>query len=232
MTKFGSLALFGTLLLPVTANAQDFGTAGRFAIAAERITSINHSSSTEVEEDEDPSTTSFTNIALFTNPLGSITSGYSYPRIGADYFVIDGLSIGAALGIFRTSSTNESEIGDTTVETDGPTVSGVLLSPRIGYAFMFEDNIGIWPRAGITYVGSGSENDDGDESSSKLWALSLEVPFVFVPVPHVAFTAAPALDLGIGGSNEFDPSDEGVPTSESDVKTTDFGLHLGMLAYF
>jgi hypothetical protein len=232
MTKIGSLALCGTLLLPAAASAQDFGTAGRFAIAAERITSIHHSSSTEEEDDEEPVTTSYTNIALFANPLGGITSRYSFPRIGADYFVTDGLSIGAALGIIHSSNKFETEEGDATVERDGPTISGLLLSPRVGYAFMFEDNIGIWPRAGITYVGMGSETDDGLESSSKLWALSIEVPFVFVPVPHVAFTAAPALDLGLGGSSEIDPSAPNAPTSESDVKATDFGLHLGMLAYF
>jgi hypothetical protein len=230
MTKFGSLALFGTLLLPAAANAQDFGTAGRFAIAAERITSINHSSTTQEAEDSDASTTtSYTNIALFT---GSLNSGYSVPRVGFDYFVTDGLSVGAALGIVHTSSSVELDTGETTIESDGPTLSGFLFSPRIGYALMFEDNIGIWPRAGITYVGAGSESDDGDEFSSKLWAFSLEVPFVFVPVPHVAFTAAPALDLGLSGSSEFDPDDPGDPTIESDYKTTDFGLHLGMLAYF
>jgi hypothetical protein len=232
MTKFGSLALFGTLLLPVTANAQDFGTAGRFAIAAERITSINHSSMKVEDDDSDGSfSTSYTNIAFLTNPLGSDTSGYSFPRIGFDYFVTDGLSVGAALGIISSSSSIEIDDGDTSTESDGASTSGVLFSPRIGYAFMFEDNIGIWPRAGITYVGAGTE-DDGDEASRKLWALSIEVPFVFVPVPHVAFTAAPALDLGIGGSQEVDPSGEGIPTSETDLKVTDFGLHLGMLAYF
>ena len=233
MTKFGSLVLFGTLLLPAAANAQDFGTAGRFAISAERITSINHSSMTLEDDDSDASlSSSYTNIAFLTNPLGSDTSGYSFPRIGADYFVIDGLSVGAALGIISSSSSIEVDNGETSTESDGPTTSGVLFSPRIGYAFMFEDNIGIWPRAGITYVGAGSEDDDGDETSVKLWALSIEVPFVFVPVPHVAFTAAPALDLGIGGSREIDPGAEGVPTSENDLKATDFGLHLGMLAYF
>ena len=44
--------------------------------------------------------------------------------------------------------------------------------------------------------------------------------------------AAPALDLGLSGSSEFDPDDPGDPTIESDYKTTDVGLHLGMLAYF
>jgi hypothetical protein len=230
MTKFGSLALFGTLLLPAAANAQDFGTAGRFAIAAERITSINHSSTTVEDEDSDTSTTtSYTNIALFT---GAATSEYSFPRVGFDYFVTDGLSVGAALGIVHTSSSTEQDTGETTIESDGPTVSGILFSPRVGYAFMFADNIGIWPRAGVTYVGAGAENDDGDEFSTKLWAFSLEVPFVFVPVPHVAFTAAPALDLGLSGSNEIDPDDPGDPTIESDFKTTEFGLHIGMLAYF
>jgi len=222
------------LALPAAANAQAFGTAGRFAISAERITTINHSSVTSEDEDEDATTTiGRTNIALFANPTtGPATSGYSFPRIAADYFVIDGLSVGAGLGLASSSGTIENEAGNISVETDADSMSGLLFAPRVGYAFMFEDNIGIWPRAGFTYVGVGTDEADGDEISARLFAFTLEVPFVFVPVPHVAFTAAPALDLGISGSTEEDPQEPGAPNVETDYKVTDIGLHLGMTAYF
>jgi hypothetical protein len=234
MTKFASLVLLGALLVPAAAGAQTrFGTAGRFAISAERITSINHSSwKSEDEEADASSTTSYTNIALFASPLSPVTSGYSFPRIGADYFVIDGLSLGAALGIVSTTSSQELEMGDTSVESDGDSLSGFLFAPRVGYAFMFSDNVGIWPRAGITYVTAGTEEDDGDEFSASRLALTLEVPFVLAPVPHVAFTAGPTLDLGVSGSTESDPQEAGAPTVETDQKVTDIGLNVGMTVYF
>jgi hypothetical protein len=97
---------------------------------------------------------------------------------------------------------------------------------------MFKDAIGIWPRGGLTYVSGGSEQDDGDEFSSSQLALTLEVPFVFVPVPHVAFTAGPTLDLGLSGSIENDPAAPNANTTENDFKVTDFGLQVGMCAYF
>ena len=234
MTKVGSLVLFGSLLLPAVAGAQDrFGTAGQFAISAERITSINHSSrKTEDDESDVTVTTSTTNIALLTNPVGGFTTGYSFPRLAGDYFVTDGLSVGAAIGVFSTSFSSETEIDGESEESDGPTSSGVLVAPRVGYAFMFGDNIGLWPRGGVTYIGAGSEQEDGDESSTRLFALSVEAPFVFVPVPHVAFLAGPALDLGLSGSDETDPDAAGAPNQETEYKITDFGLHVGMTAYF
>ena len=38
-------------------------------------------------------------FTLLTNPIGAL-SGYGWPRIGIDAFVINGLSVGGALGFF------------------------------------------------------------------------------------------------------------------------------------
>lgn len=234
MNKLGSLVFGALLLVPVSAQAQEFGTAGRFAISAERMFGVVHSTQSEDDEVAGVEVTrrqSNTTISLLNNPLGGLVSAYSAPRLAADYFVTDGLSIGAALGFAHSSSSTETEGEDTTVETDGPSTNTVLLAPRVGYAFMFDDAIGIWPRLGITYVNASSETDDVESSASRL-ALTIEAPFVFAPLPHVAFTAGPTLDLGLSGSTEFDPSEPGEETEETDVKATDIGLQLGMLVYF
>ena len=229
MTKFATVVFLGTLLVTASAAADDFGEVGTFALSAERITSIHHSSvTTEAEGSDVKNTNSFTNIALFTGSDSDRTA-YTFPRLAADYFVIDNLSVGAALGIIHSSENVEREEMGTSQEEDGPSLSGWLFAPRVGYSFMFQDNIGIWPKAGITYVSSGTSSDAGETSGNAL-ALSLGIPLVFVPVEHVAFSAGLDLDLGLSGSFESDP-DMG-DTLEADVKATDFGLNLGMTVFF
>jgi hypothetical protein len=237
MTKLGSLVLFGALLVPQTVFAQDrFGSAGQFAISADRLTGVSHTS-IKTEQGEVTSTQSMTTITLFTNTLEGRTSAYSYPRLGADYFVIDSLSIGAALGIVHSSSSNEIEQGNNSLETDGPSQTGFLIYPRVGYALMFQDNFGFWPRGGLTYASASStqeandEDEDDSETSQSALAFSLEALFVFSPVPHVAFTGGPTLDLGLSGSYENDPGGP-APTNEFDIKATDIGLQLGITAFF
>lgn len=236
MTKLASLVLFGALLVPQTVFAQDrFGSAGQFAISADRLTGISH---TSVKDDLGAveRTQKMTTITLFTNTLGDRTSAYSAPRLGADYFVIDGLSLGASIGIIHNTSSVEQEQGNNSVEVDGPSRTGFLFYPRVGYALMFQDNFGFWPRGGITYATASSkieaEDDDDEDStiSQSALALSLEALFVFSPVPHVAFTGGPTLDFGVSGSYEEDPAmGEG---EEYDIKATDIGLQFGITAFF
>ena len=237
MTKLGSLVLFGALLVPQTVFAQDrFGSAGQFAISADRLTGVSHTT-VKREQGEVTVTQNMTTITLLASTLDGRNSAYSFPRIGGDYFVIDGLSLGAAIGLVHTSSSNETEQGNNSIETDGPSQTGFLIYPRVGYALMFQDSFGFWPRGGLTYASASStqEADDEDEDDSKTslsaLALSLEALFVFSPVPHVAFTAGPTLDLGLSGSFENNPGGPGT-TTEYDIKATDIGLQLGITAFF
>ncbi len=236
MTKLGSLVLFGALLVPQTVFAQDrFGSAGQFAISADRLTGISHTT-IKSELGAVEQTDSLTTITLFTNTLGDRTSAYSAPRLGGDYFVIDGLSLGAAIGIVHNTSSREMAQGNNSIETDGPSRTGFLFYPRIGYALMFQDNFGFWPRGGLTYASASSttEGDDGDEDSTQsesALAFSLEALFVFSPFPHVAFTGGPTLDLGLSGTYETENPPVG-DDQEYDVKATDIGLQLGVSVFF
>jgi hypothetical protein len=212
-----------------------FGKSGTLAISAERLFGLVHTSTKFEDEDDDDTsvTVSGTNFSLLVPADGSVGPLYSTPRIGGDYFVIDGLSVGAALGFFTDSSSQEVKAGNVSQEVDGPSVSGILLAPRVGYAFMFQPNIGIWPRGGLTWIhGSSSENEDPkDETTTNVTAFTLEVPLVIAPVPHVAFLVTPALDIGIGGGSKMDRVDP-LPDTETDVKSTEFGVTGAITVYF
>lgn len=241
MAKFGAcLVLSAVLLAAPAAYAQDFGKEGQFAVGAERLFGVVHTSIT-AEEDGAEATFSHTNISLLLSrsnstgggPVGGVFPlGYSFPRVAADYFVIDGLSVGGSLGLYTHSGNVEVEVMGASEENDTGSVTGFLFQPRVGYAFMFSEMIGIWPRGGITFLSESAESADNDEQSSSALALTIECPLVINPVPHVVFGIGPTLDLGITGSTENNPSEPMAPTTEVDTTMHDIGLQASLTAYF
>ena len=233
--KMGCLAVGIGVLASPRAQAQEpdqFARANQFALSAERVFGFVYTSNTEEPSADTSVTTSFTAVNLLTNPLGGFLPGYTVARIGFDFFVIDGLSIGAALGYFTASTSIEAESMGITDETDGPTFSGFIVAPRIGYAYMFNPTVGIWPRGGITYAHRNvSDPDTPDESSQNRLAVTLELPLVISPVPHVGFLLGPTFDIGVSGSDNEDNTAP-LPDTEVDAKTTDIGVQAGVLVYF
>ena len=237
MAKFRACLVSSAVLLAAPAvYAQDFGKSGQFAVGAERLFGLVHSINTEELGDAEV-TRSHTNISLLLTPFGSTTAtsfpvGYSFPRIGADYFVMDGLSVGGSLGIFAHSGNVETEFMGETEDEDTGSITGFLFQPRVGYAFMFNETLGIWPRGGITFVSFGYEAENNDETSSSAWAITLEAPFVINPVPHVVFGIGPTLDLGVTGSTEVDYAAAGEANVDNDFTMHDIGLQTSLTAYF
>jgi len=167
-TLLGALALgIAATTMARPAAAQAFGNQGDIAFSAERLMGIYF-------YDEGGSATQ---IGLGMSP--HVPSKYSLPRLGIDYFVIDDLSIGGALG-FSDFDPNR-----------GNADSGALINLRVGYALEFSKVFGFWPRGGFTY-----RNFGGDEE----FALTLEAMFYAAPVQHFAITFGPLMDLGIAGS--------------------------------
>ncbi len=227
------LGVVAVLSVTPAARAQDgadrFGLQGQFAVSAERLFGVTQATATEKDPNGDETTSDYTRISLLSTQFSFYSSVYTTPRIGLDYFVMDGLSLGAALGVFTVSASRESTGNPS---RDLPTLDGILLAPRIGYAYMFSDVVGIWPRGGITYVGYGSSDPvDNDEASVHLTALTLEAPLVVSPIPHAGFLFSPFVDVGVGGSAETKDGQTGATTSQ-DVKQTEYGLEAGMFLYF
>jgi|GEM_PF-1599560 len=112
---------------------------------------------------------------------GGIPAAYNYPRIGFDYFVIDGLSIGGNLGVSHDSS--------------GPGRTTWGITPRVGYAFALSNKFDFWPRGGIGWIGSdfgGFKNDTA--------VLTLDGTFLWNIFDHVGMEFGPTLDIGLANN--------------------------------
>lgn len=200
---------------------EPFGKAGQFVVSGDRLFGVTVSSD---KLEEATSSTRYTTVSLLSSRFGGWTSVFSFPRIGLDYLVIDGLSVGLSLGYAHVSYEQD---GGSDTSNDDSALSSFLVAPRAGYAFMFNDLIGLWPRAGVTYVRTKSRYGSGsNESTSSRTAGTLEVPLVFRPVSHAVFSIGPTVDLGFSGTNETEGG------GETSSKATDFGLQAGMSLYF
>lgn len=226
-TTLGTSALLAN---PAAAQEVDnIGNAGQFVIGAERITGVFFDKVKTEPEGGGEYTDSTTSIAVLGN--AGADSPSSAARLGFDYLVTDGLSVGGSFVIFSQSSEREPEEGDS---TDGPSLTSIYLNPRVGYAYAIDDTFAIWPRAGIAFTSfSGNEAEVGGEEGAELsgnsFQLTLEGNVVISPFEHFAIIGGPFLDLGLSGSAE---SEQNGRTAEADQKYTSFGLALGIAGYF
>jgi len=210
---------FGTaaLLLSSSAWAQDFSAKGQLAISAERLFGFVHDSATL-----DGNTTKTDTISLLSSPLivgsSGVWGGFGTPRVAGDYFVIDHLSVGGAIGYAHWSVSTPNGPVTTSVDADSFT-----FAPRAGYFFGFTDIVGIWPRAGFTYKTYSSGNNSGHDL-----ALTIEAPFMFTVIPHVAFWGGPTLDVGLSGSQS---QKVGTTTRSVDFNATEIGIQTGLVGY-
>jgi hypothetical protein len=160
----------GTLSRP--AAAQAFGNQGDIAFSAERLMGISF-----YDEGDQTGGETVTSVGLGIGHL--VTTPYLLPRLGVDYFVIDSLSIGGSLGFGLV------DFGQ------GPSRSGAMIAPRVGYALEFSKVFGFWPRGGFTYRNFASDEE---------FAFTLEAMFYAAPAEHFAVIFGPLMDLGIAGS--------------------------------
>lgn len=196
------------------------------AISAERLFGFTYDSATASPNNQDFDA-SVTHFSLLSSPVtigaqngNFIWGGYGSPRVAGDYFVINRLSLGAALGYAHWSLTVPNGVGND-VTTSGDSFT---FAPRVGYLLTFNNIVGFWPRAGFTYRSFSAENASGHD-----FAFTLEAPFVFTVIPHVVFWGGPTLDLGITGSQ----SREVMGTTTSfDFNALEIGIQTGLVAYF
>ncbi|HET9959616.1 MAG TPA: hypothetical protein VFQ61_34225 [Polyangiaceae bacterium] len=190
-----------------------------FAISAERLFGYSHSSFTDEDAPGEPTTTNnrFSFLMSASDPS---------PWIAFDYFPIRGLSLGGAVAFASESG----KVKSPGVTRDQPDQFSFLIMPRVGYAIMFNQHVGIWPRGGIGYT-STKISDDTTERARRSWIATIEVPFVFSPVPHWAFTVGPTFDFALSGTDDVKTIANNV-TQSRDFSANRFGLYFGMLGYF
>lgn len=174
-------------LLAVAGAAQaqvgpDFGAQGQLAISAERLFGIHYVRANDTTDGRPSSYQSATVIGFGWNsdPPGS---SFVQPRAGIDYFVVDRLSLGGALGLYSASGHNP-QVDNT----------GFLFAPRVGYAIDLGRVASFWPRGGVTYYSHGDWHNVG---------ITGEANFALFPRANWAFLISPFFDFGpFGGGPE------------------------------
>lgn len=183
-----------------------FGQAGQLVLSAERLVGLSRTArETKVAGVKHKDSVNRANLLLNQN---GDPYGYSHPRVAFDYFAIDGLSLGGSLGYSANS-------GDLPYRE-------LLIAPRVGYAYMFSDVVGVWPRLGATY-----QYQKTPAGVTGVLAISFEANLVIVPTDHVAITLAPTIDASLVG--KFNPAG---PEKKSDYKQEEIGFQTGLSVFF
>ncbi len=236
------------------AAVQEFGQPGQVVVGAERMTGIysDHLKSTRTLTAGGLTTNSeyklnSTTIALLGTPMG-IGAGdssdvwpSSSPRFAVDVFVAPGLSIGGSFMYLTRFGYASTTAGNPPISSnqDSPTGSGVIFSPRVGYAAQLAPSFAIWPRAGVTYayyrVTNKNTNVGGATTETvgtvDFTDVSIELMAVALPVPHVAVLFGPFLDLPLGGGSKTVVAGVEQPNPAS-LSYLSFGVTSGVAAYF
>ena len=182
--------------------APTIGDPGHWSLSLERAFGFDYMKETQSMGGVDQQTNSATSFSLFSNPLSAAFSAFSFPRAGFDVFVAPGLSVGTSLGVFHATQSSTPVGGSETTQS----LTGVVVTPRIGYVAHLAPSISFWPRAGISIIYasiSASPNGADLSETSHLIAGTVEAPFVFTIAPRVAFTFGPTLDISFsGGTSE------------------------------
>jgi hypothetical protein len=154
-----------------------FGDSGQFVVSSERLFGYTYRRQSR--------STATNTFSLLANPQGISVAGYAWPRLGFDYFVVKGISLGAAASFLRTSGGNANN-------------SLFELAPRVGYSATIGPWLGVWPRLGFSYIHGTFQHYS---------AVTVEAPLVVTVAPRLAILVAPSLDLGITGSNNTKVTD-------------------------
>lgn len=158
---------------------------GSVALSAERLTGFFHAS------DSGAGNHSVDNFAL----LGQQSTGpYDLPRVGIDFFVARGLSLGGTLAVDYTTAGGTGSRSHQTL---------LLIAPRIGYATMFSSRAGFWPRVSFSYMHAWYGTGGGTSLKTHAFFVGAEVPFLLALAQSFAITLGPALDVTLDHSSNY-----------------------------
>jgi hypothetical protein len=192
---------------------ENFGKQGTIGLSADRLFgfySAHRSNDSDFFQDDDDWTG-------FGIGWGAPHYPYNIPRFAFDYFVIDSLSIGGALGYF---SINDNDDGFSDQD-----ITAFILSPRVGYWIGFGAVAGFWPRGGFTYH-SLSIDGGYDESG---FGLTLEGMFGIGPVEHFMFLVGPTIDFDFIGERDNCPGPGG--DEDCSWKYRSIGIQVGLMGW-
>lgn len=204
-----ALALSLGLSFPALASAQEISSKANMIFSVDRLVGFSSSHYWRENPPGDDIKSDWTNFGFGWRGTPQVAP-FDIPRFAFDYLIIDHLSVGGSLGY-------------ASVSLDDPDVSVALfeIAPRVGYIYSFGRVVSIWPRGGFTYHSAGA--DPGDSENG--FALTLECPFTFSPIEHVAFHVGPTFDIDMFGTHDPEMGDN------NDQGYRSFGIAGGMLVW-
>jgi hypothetical protein len=131
----------------------------------------------------------------------------------ADYFVIQGLSVGGQISYSHIHSS----VGGTS-PTGGSTsidVDAFGIGPRIGYNIPIGDLLSFWPKVGLIYTDMATKGGSGSTFDVQLYA-----PLLLHLAPHFFVGLGPGIQTDLTASQ----SSAGV-SNPNPPKTTSYGLY-------
>jgi hypothetical protein len=229
-------------LLSASAAAEQLADNGTFALGVDRMfgyvsynASYDSTTTTGVKTSHEATVSNFSLLGRAGN-LGVGNVGIAQiPRISFDAFVGPGVSLGGSI-MYDYYSIGSKNAGQE--DPDKPSVGVWLISPRVGFAKMFTPQIGIWPRAGITYIHASVDSPYTDTTTGVTTAntdsvgelyYTMDVNLIIAPVAHLGFTVGPTLDYLLSDSESHTPADT---TPNSNYKAHALGVQAGIFAWF
>ncbi|HEX8791686.1 MAG TPA: hypothetical protein VF765_12110, partial [Polyangiaceae bacterium] len=165
---------------------------------------------------------------------------YNVPRLGFDYTIIKGLTLGGELIAFFTLGGSTTTGNAPSQSNPGGSVFGI--APRVGYIFSLSDVFAIWPRGGLSYYDANFSARDGafnvcnDTANANLFGLDIDPVFTISPAQHFAFMAGPTLDWGFTGgystSTPTNPACSQTRNTSYNYQAINFALNAGLLGWF
>jgi len=153
-------------------------------------------------------------------------------RLGVHYFLMKGLSLGGTLGFESVAGSNTYQDNPGTWSTYVPTNTRLVIAPRVGYALMFTDNVGLWFRGGLGYERLKQRYAEAGENYSRESFLlaSADILFVWSPFPHFGLLIGPTGDRSLLGSHFEHDAQNGDYSHDS--RLWRLGLTSGLVGYF
>jgi hypothetical protein len=181
----------------ITAGAQPrLGTPGQVAITGEDLTGY-FAEQRKYRTADNVKHTETTNHFSLLFRSGGI-------KLGAHYFVIPFLSVGATLGYeLRTGSDTVPDGGGTYTTHKGNEWT-LMFQPKAGYALMVSDVVGFWFRVGPGIMHNSAHPimwDRSHEVRETLWLVGLDALVAVMPVPHFGLMLGPTADFSFAGSH-------------------------------
>ncbi|HTM45457.1 MAG TPA: hypothetical protein VL137_10905 [Polyangiaceae bacterium] len=200
-TFTAALATVGLTLVAAPCFAQEFSNQKDLAVSVDRLFGFHFS-----HLDRDTPNTDFDASSFQLGWRGRTLTPFEVPRAAIDYFVIDHLSIGGAIGI-----------GSYGGDADG---SDFLFAPRVGYVWNLADWAAFWLRGGLTFHTQSQPNEHG-------FAFTADPTFVLSPAQHVGFLLGFSFDQDLVGKTDAGPG------PDQNQHYRDFAIvQAGMLVWF